>query len=79
VCFEATTPKAPQKLKGFAKSYLLIKDQVIEVEKFKGENSGNKYVSLLEHSTKLKHLYLHVLIDHVRSFFLHLFFIVLSQ
>jgi len=79
VCFEATTPKAPQKLKGFAKSYLLIKDQVIEVEKFKGENIGNKYVSFLEHSTKLKHLYLHVLIDHVRSFFLHLFFIVLSQ
>ncbi len=45
--FEASTPKAPQKLKGFAKSYFLIKKQDIEVEKFKGENSGNKYVSLV--------------------------------
>ncbi len=77
--FEATTPKAPQKLKGFAKSYILIKDQNIEVERFKGENNGNKDVSLLENSTKLKHLYLHALIDHVRSFFLHLFIIVLNQ
>jgi hypothetical protein len=79
VGFETSTPKAPQKLKGFAKSYLLIQDQDIEVEKFKGENSGNKYVSFLQHSTKLKHLYLHALINHVRSFFLHLFFIILSQ
>jgi hypothetical protein len=47
VGFEASTPKAPQKLKGFAKSYFLIKKQDIEVEKFKGENSGNKYVSLV--------------------------------
>jgi len=79
VGFEVTTPKAPQKLKGLAKSYLLIKDQDIEVERFKGENNGNKNVSFLEHSTKLKHLYLHALIDHVISFFLHLFLIVLGQ
>jgi hypothetical protein len=79
VGFEATTPKAPQKLKGLVESYFLIKDQDIEVERFKGENNGNKDVSFLEHSTKLKHLYLHALIDHVKSFFLHLFFIVLSQ
>ncbi len=76
---EATTPKAPQKLKGLAKSYLLIKNQDIEVERFKGENSGNKNVSFLERSTKLKHLYLHALIDHVRFLFLHLFVIVLNQ
>jgi hypothetical protein len=79
VGFEATTLATPQKLKGLAKSYYLIKDQDIEVERFKGENNDNKYVSFLEHLTKLKHLYLHVLIDHVRSFFLHLFLIVLSQ
>jgi len=79
VGFEVTIPKAPQKLKGLAESYLLIKNQDIEVERFKGENNGNKYVSFLEHSTKLKHLYLHALIDHVRSFFLHLFLIVLNQ
>jgi hypothetical protein len=40
--FEATTLEAPQKLKGLAKSYLLIKDQDDEVERFKGEDSGNK-------------------------------------
>jgi hypothetical protein len=79
VGFEATTPKAPQKLKGFAKSYILIKDQNIEVERFKGENSGNKDVSFLEQSTKLKHFYLHVLIDHFISLSLHLFLIVLNQ
>ncbi len=77
--FEATTLEAPEKLKGLVESYLLIKDQDIEVERFKGENSGNKDVRFLEHSTKMKHLYLHALIDHVRSFFLHLFLIVLSQ
>jgi hypothetical protein len=71
--------EAPQKLKGLAKLHLLIKDHDIEVERFKGENNGNKDVSLLENSTKLKHLYLHALIDHVRSFFLHLFIIVLNQ
>jgi hypothetical protein len=79
VGFEAITPKAPQKLKGLAKSYFLIKDQDIEVEIFKGENNGNKDVSFSEHSTKLKHFYLHALINHVKSFFLHLFLIVLSQ
>jgi hypothetical protein len=79
VGFETTTPKAPHELKGLAESYLLIKDQDIEVERFKRENNVNKDVSFLEHSTKMKHLYLHVLIDRVRSFFLHLFFIVLSQ
>jgi hypothetical protein len=79
VGFEATIPEVPQTLKGFAKSYFLIKDQDIEVEIFKGEHNGNKNVSLLEHSTKLKHLYLHVLIDYVMSFFLHLFLIVLNQ
>jgi hypothetical protein len=79
VGFEATTLEAPQKLKGLEESYFLIKDQDIKVEKFKGENSGNKYVSFLEHSTKLKHLYLHALIDHVKSSFLHLFLIVLNQ
>ncbi|CAK9883084.1 unnamed protein product [Sphagnum jensenii] len=42
VGFEATTLEAPQKLKGLAKSYLLIKDQDDEVERFKGEDSGNK-------------------------------------
>ncbi len=77
--FEATTLEAPQKLKGLAKSYLLIKDQDDEVERFKGEDSGNKDVGFLEHSTKLKHLYLRALRDHVRSFFLHFFLIVLSQ
>jgi len=66
-------------LKGLAESYLLIKDKDIKVERFKGENNGNKDVNLLEHSTKLKHLYLHALIDHVKFFFLHLFFIVLNQ
>jgi hypothetical protein len=45
VGFEATILEAPQNLKGLAKSYLLIKDQDIEVERFKGENSGNKNVS----------------------------------
>ncbi len=77
--FEATNPEAPWKLKRLIESYLLIKDQDIEVERFKGEKNGNKYVSFLEHSTKLKHLYLHALIDHVKSLFLHLFLIVLSQ
>jgi hypothetical protein len=38
VGFEATTPKAPQKLKGLVESYLLIKDQDDEVEIFKGED-----------------------------------------
>jgi hypothetical protein len=38
VGFEATTPKAPQKLKELAKSYLLIKNQDDEVERFKGED-----------------------------------------
>ncbi len=76
--FEATTPEAPQKLKGLAKSYFLIKDQDMEVERFKGEKSGNKNVSFLEHSTTLNHLYLHALINHVRSFFLDLFLIVFS-
>jgi hypothetical protein len=66
-------------MKRLAKSYFLIKDQDIEVERFNSENKGNRDVSFLEHSTKLKHLYLHALIDHVRSFFLHLFLIVLSQ
>jgi hypothetical protein len=37
VGFEATTPKASHKLKGLAESYLLIKDQDDEVERFKGE------------------------------------------
>jgi hypothetical protein len=78
VGFEATNLEAPHKLKGLAESYL-IKNQDIKVERFKGENNGNKYVSFLEHSTKLKHLFLHALINHVRSFFLHLFIIVLSQ
>jgi len=55
VGFEATIPEAPQKLKGLAKSYLLIKDQNIKIERFKGENSGNKHVRFLGHSTKLKH------------------------
>ncbi len=36
--FRATTPKAPHKLKGFEKSYLLIKNQDDEVERFKGED-----------------------------------------
>jgi hypothetical protein len=79
VGFDVTTPKAPQKLKGLTESYLLIKNQDIEVGKFKGENNGNKDVSFLEHSTKLKHLYVHSLIDHVRFFFLNLFLIGLSQ
>jgi hypothetical protein len=43
------------KIKGLVESYLLIKDQDIEVERFKGENIGNKDVSFLEHSTKVKH------------------------
>ncbi len=77
--FGTTTLEAPQKLKGLIKSCFLMKDQDIEVERFKDENRGNKDVSFLEHSTKLKHLYLHALIYHVKSFFLHLFFIVLSQ
>jgi hypothetical protein len=38
VGFEVIIPKAPQKLKGFAESYLLIKDQDDEVERFKGED-----------------------------------------
>ncbi len=76
---EATNPEAPRKLKRLVESYFLIKDQDIEVERFKGEYNGNKYVSFLEHSTKLKHLYLHALIDHVKFLFLHLFLIVLSQ
>jgi hypothetical protein len=38
VGFEATIPKAPQKLKGLAKSYPLIKYQDDEVERFKGED-----------------------------------------
>jgi hypothetical protein len=38
VGFEATTPKASHKLKGLTKSYLLIKDQNDEVERFKGED-----------------------------------------
>jgi hypothetical protein len=79
VGFEATTLEAAQKMKGLAESYFLIKDQDDEVERFKGEDSGNKDVGFLEHSTKLKHLYLHVFRDYVRSFFLHLFLIVLSQ
>jgi hypothetical protein len=45
VGFEATILEAPQKLKGIAKSYLLIKDQDIKVERFKGENNGNKKAS----------------------------------
>ncbi len=77
--FVATTLEAPQKLIGLTESYLLIKDQDIEVESFKGENSGNKDVIFFEHSTKLKHLYLYALIDHVKYFFLHLFLIVLNQ
>ncbi len=36
--FEATTHEAPQNLKGLAKSYLLFKDQDVEVKKFKGED-----------------------------------------
>jgi hypothetical protein len=36
--FEATTPKAPPKLKRLADSYFFIKNQNDEVERFKGEN-----------------------------------------
>jgi hypothetical protein len=79
VGFEVTTPEAPKKMKGLAESYLLIKYQNIEVERFNIENNGNRDVSFLKHSTKLKYLYLHALIDHVRSFFLRLFFVVLIQ
>jgi hypothetical protein len=38
VGFEATILEAPQKLKGLAESYLLIKYQDHEVERFKGED-----------------------------------------
>ncbi len=38
VGFEVITPKVPQKLKGLAKFYFLIKNQNDEVERFKGED-----------------------------------------
>ncbi len=36
--FEVTTLRAPQKLKGLANSYLLIKYENDEVERFKSED-----------------------------------------
>jgi hypothetical protein len=47
VGFEATTPKAPQKLKRLAKPYLFIKDQDDEVEILKGEDDCKKMHSIL--------------------------------
>jgi hypothetical protein len=38
VGFETTILRAPQKLKGLADSYLLIKDEDDEVERFKDED-----------------------------------------